>query len=97
MLSFARVICVLFGLLRWACGAFDLSYKNDDSDLTFFHTRPEIRAPILDVTVHDKQATVPGYFFVAPYAKINQAPQAPLYCMSAIDFLGRTSLMNGVF
>lgn len=65
-------------------GALDLSYGSD-SDLTFYHSRPDIKAPILDVQLLGSVESdlVPGYFFVAPYASINQHEPAPRYCPCA--------------
>ena len=63
-------------------GAFDIAF-DDDSDLTSFYSRPDIKSPILDVQAYNKEALVPGYFFVAPYAAINQHLHAPYYCTSS--------------
>ncbi|RDW69191.1 hypothetical protein BP6252_08211 [Coleophoma cylindrospora] len=51
----------------------------DDSDLTSFVSRPDIKAPIFNVTVHNANAVTPGYWFLAPYAKINQDMQPVRY------------------
>ncbi|KAH9840428.1 arylsulfotransferase protein, partial [Teratosphaeria destructans] len=59
-------------------GALDLAFGSDD-DLTTFVTRPEIRAPILDVEVYDREAVRSGKWFVAPYADIAQQRHARNY------------------
>ena len=41
--------------------------------------RPEIKAPILDVTKYDPENVSPGYFFVAPFAKVYQENPAVGY------------------
>lgn len=51
----------------------------NDEDLTHFVTRPEIKVPRFDVTIYDPGKLVPGYWFVGPYAKIQQQPIAPGY------------------
>lgn len=58
--------------------AFDIGHV-DDSDLTRFVTRPEIKAPILNITVHDSAKTAAGYLFIAPYAHILQEAHARNY------------------
>lgn len=56
----------LFNLLQCVRAAYDIGYT-DDSDLTSFVTRPEIRLPVLNVTLHQADKVEPGYWFVAPY------------------------------
>ncbi|KAI9670132.1 MAG: hypothetical protein M1817_004469 [Caeruleum heppii] len=40
---------------------------------SFFLSRPDIRAPILNVTINDASKVSPGFFFVAPYQGQTQA------------------------
>jgi hypothetical protein len=51
--------------------AFDIAFGSDD-DLTSFVTRPDIKAPVLDVKIYDKDAIIPGKWFIGPYAEIAQ-------------------------
>ncbi|KAK2754654.1 hypothetical protein FQN54_006787 [Arachnomyces sp. PD_36] len=44
-----------------------LAFPVDDQDLTTFVSEPEIKAPLFDVTIHNKDRVSPGYWFVAPY------------------------------
>ncbi|KAB2569012.1 hypothetical protein DBV05_g12317 [Lasiodiplodia theobromae] len=55
-------------------------FTNNDG-LYNFVTRPEIRAPKLDVRIYDRDAVTPGYWFVAPYNTNNgwESHQGPLY------------------
>jgi hypothetical protein len=39
---------------------------------TYIIQRPEIRAPKFDVTVYEPEKLAPGYWFIAPYAKLAQ-------------------------
>ena len=41
--------------------------------------RPEIKAPLFNVTIHNLSGVSPGYWFVAPYANILQDSQARNY------------------
>ena len=59
-------------------GDFDIGYE-DDSDLTRFVTRPDIKAPILNVTMYDEDAVLPGKWFIAPYTEILQHPYPKKY------------------
>lgn len=36
------------------------------------YQRPEIKAPRFNVTIYDPESLAPGYWFVAPYAKLAQ-------------------------
>lgn len=52
------------------------SQKVDQDDGEYFYqfvTRPDIGAPKWDVEVYDRQALAPGYWFVAPYANLQQS------------------------
>lgn len=51
--------------------AFELSFRSD-LDLTNYVSRPDIKIPILDVTVFDEEAALPGYWFLGPYTNITQ-------------------------
>lgn len=46
----------------------------DDSDLVSFITLPHIRALKFNITYHDPDLVSPGYWFVAPYTRIDQEP-----------------------
>ncbi|KAK4626733.1 hypothetical protein CLAFUW4_04079 [Fulvia fulva] len=72
----AALLCCMFALQAQA--AFDLAY-GDDSDLTSFVTRPEIKTPKFNVTIYDQDRISPGYWFVAPYAMIFQENHAHKY------------------
>ncbi|KAF2763658.1 hypothetical protein EJ03DRAFT_322583 [Teratosphaeria nubilosa] len=65
-------------LFTFVQGALDLAFGSDD-DLTHFVTRPDIKAPILDVKIYDRDAVLPGKWFVAPYADIAQQSHARNY------------------
>jgi hypothetical protein len=71
------LFCALFHLCL-VHAAFDLGF-GEDTDLTHFVTRPEIRVPILNVTWLDRDAAVPGKWFVAAYAEIQQQPHPRKY------------------
>jgi hypothetical protein len=72
-------LLVLFGLGdNTARAAYDLGF-GDDSDLFSFVTRPEFKLPRFNVTVYDANAVTPGYWFLAPYAKIYQEDQPTRY------------------
>jgi hypothetical protein len=45
-----------------------------DEDEDFFHfvTRPDIGAPKWNITLYDEDALAPGYWFLAPYANLEQ-------------------------
>lgn len=58
--------------------ALDLAW-GDDSDLTNFVTRPEIRTPKFNVTLYEKERLSPGYWFIAPYSHIFQEKHATGY------------------
>ncbi|KAF2174173.1 hypothetical protein M409DRAFT_62296 [Zasmidium cellare ATCC 36951] len=65
---------LLAALLASSCfvhAAFELGIGDDD-DLTNFVTRPEIKAPRFNVTVYESGSLAPGYWFIAPYAKLAQ-------------------------
>ncbi|KAM3417207.1 hypothetical protein BST61_g5467 [Cercospora zeina] len=44
------------------------------SDLTDFITRPEIKAPLFNVTKYKLERILPGYWFVAPYVSLVRQP-----------------------
>lgn len=47
--------------------------SQDDGEYFFqFVTRPDIGAPRWDIEVHDSDALAPGYWFIAPYANLQQ-------------------------
>ena len=43
-----------------------------DSPSDHFVTRPDLGAPRWTIEVYDEEAIAPGYWFVAPYAKLEQ-------------------------
>ncbi|KAI9833769.1 MAG: hypothetical protein M1819_003502 [Sarea resinae] len=43
-------------------------------EVTFFRSRPDLSAPILDVTLNDADLVTPGYIFIAPYELENPGP-----------------------
>lgn len=56
----------------------DLGY-GEDEDLTRYVTRPDIKAPLFVVHKLEPNRIAPGYWFVAPYAHIEQEPHARNY------------------
>ncbi|GIZ47263.1 hypothetical protein CKM354_001036000 [Cercospora kikuchii] len=46
----------------------------DASDLTNFVTRPDIKAPLFNVTQHKPERILLGYWFVAPYVSLVREP-----------------------
>ncbi|KAK5168356.1 uncharacterized protein LTR77_006926 [Saxophila tyrrhenica] len=48
--------------------------RDDDDEQKFFEfvTRPDIGAPRWNIQVYDEEALAPGYWLVAPYAKLDQ-------------------------
>ncbi|GME34900.1 hypothetical protein GTA08_BOTSDO00643 [Neofusicoccum parvum] len=70
-------------LVPWLAAAPALAQDplTNDDGLFSFVTRPEIRAPKLDVRVYDRDAVAPGYWFVAPYNTNNawEAHGGPLF------------------
>lgn len=78
----ALIIIAVLGLLRSAKAGLDLGYgvpSGDDSDLTNFITRPEIKVPRFNVSVYKPDEVVPGYWFVGPYANVQQEHIARKY------------------
>lgn len=65
-------------LLGQTLAAFDLGFK-DDSDLTQFVTRPEIKAPLFNVSIYEPDQVAPGLWVLAPYAFIDQESHAKNY------------------
>lgn len=45
---------------------------HDAESLFQFVTRPDIEAPKWDITIYDQEALAPGYWFLAPYANLQQ-------------------------
>lgn len=41
--------------------------------------RPDIKAPVFDVEIHDPKSVETGYWFIAPYADIIQQSHARNY------------------
>lgn len=41
-------------------------------ELTNARKRPEIRAPLFEMAVYEPEEVTPGYWFIAPYARIVQ-------------------------
>ncbi|KAJ5563756.1 hypothetical protein N7535_008920 [Penicillium sp. DV-2018c] len=66
-------------MMFWAAALLLLSSnavaEPNDSDLMSFVTLPEVRALKWEVEYHDRERLAPGYWFVAPYAKIT--PEKP--------------------
>ena len=56
----------------------DIGY-GEDEDLTRYVTRPDIKAPLFQVHKHEPSKITPGYWFVAPYAYIEQESHARNY------------------
>ncbi|PPJ52088.1 hypothetical protein CBER1_10040 [Cercospora berteroae] len=54
----------------------------DASDLTNFVTRPDIKAPLFNVTQHKPERISPGYWFVAPYVSLVREPVDAHYYQS---------------
>lgn len=73
-----RLAFPLSALIATALGALDLQWGSDN-DLTKFVTRPEIKAPLFNVTVYDADRITPGYWFIAPYAQIYQQTHPSKY------------------
>ncbi|KAK8162912.1 ASST-domain-containing protein [Phyllosticta citrichinensis] len=48
--------------------------NNDTSPTSFFHTRPELHAPIIHFDVLWPDFVSPGYIFLAPYRNIDPGP-----------------------
>lgn len=69
---------ILSTALSHVRAAFDIGY-GDDSDLTNFVTRPEIKVPVFEVQVYKPEQVTPGYWFVAAYAFISQQSHAGNY------------------
>lgn len=46
--------------------------------LTSFMTRPEIKAPLLDVTIYEPEKVSSGYWFLTPYGR--RTPSIPNTC-----------------
>src|ERR1700761_7729516 len=46
--------------------------EGKDDKFHRFVSRPDIGAPKWNVKIHDPDAVSPGYWFVAPYAKLEQ-------------------------
>lgn len=67
------------GLGKRAGGYDDPGPAPDPGDHNFhdFVTRPDIQAPRWEITVHDESSLSPGYWFVAPYTKIDQTERGP--------------------
>lgn len=69
-------------ILSLACGqalaGFDIGFE-DDSDLTHFVSRPEIRAPLFNVSIYEPEKISPGYWMLAPYVYIDQQTHADRY------------------
>lgn len=70
-MSASNLLLAVVLLASSVLAGFDIGYR-DDSDLTHFVTRPDIKAPILDVKFHDRDKVLPGKWFIAPYADITQ-------------------------
>lgn len=54
------------------------SYMVDD-DLTSFVSRPELKAPVLQVTKHLPDLVSDGYIFMAPYVTVDSEPFTKFY------------------
>lgn len=68
----------LLGIVTSSHAGFDLGWaSNSDVDLTNFVTRPELKAPKFNVAIYDWDKLTPGYWFLGPYAEIQQKPNAP--------------------
>lgn len=50
--------------------AWDPKEYPDGSDLEHFITRPELKAPRMNVTKHHPDAITEGYMFFAPYSEL---------------------------
>ncbi|EME44738.1 hypothetical protein DOTSEDRAFT_129489 [Dothistroma septosporum NZE10] len=48
-----------------------------DADLTKFVTRPDIKAPLFEITHYDEAALAPGLWFLGPYAHLFQSKGHP--------------------
>lgn len=54
--------------------AFANAQSNDSSPVSFFHSRPDLLAPALNVTSSNLSAVSPGYVFMAPYQALQAGP-----------------------
>ncbi|PYH82405.1 hypothetical protein BO82DRAFT_431652 [Aspergillus uvarum CBS 121591] len=66
-LTLSRSLCVLLLLFCSAGRATSDFTASDDSDLMVFRTLPQHRIPKWNITHYHRNATAPGYWFVAPY------------------------------
>ena len=74
----SQTIWLVLALLPVARSALDLGFT-DDSDLTTFVSAPETKAPLFNVTVNHLQDVAPGYWFVAPYVRLQTEGVPPGY------------------
>ena len=78
MPTHCALLALAAALITPTHASLDLAF-GDDSDLTNFVTRPEIKTPKFNVSIYDDSQIAPGYWFVAPYAMIFQQPHAHKY------------------
>ncbi|PYH40112.1 uncharacterized protein BP01DRAFT_387643 [Aspergillus saccharolyticus JOP 1030-1] len=63
-LLLVEILAIIIGLVGAQSSAFTAS---DDSDLWQYRTLPQHRIPKWNITHYHRDATAPGYWFVAPY------------------------------
>lgn len=78
VLSITIILLSIFDHL--ALAHIDLGWDTwSDEDLTNFVTRPDLKLPRFNVTIHDHDRLTPGYWFVGTYVDIEQKSIADNY------------------
>ena len=73
------LIFVFATLFLGLAASFEFKNANDGSDLNCFVSRPDLRPPLYEVTVHSAERVTPGFWFVAPYEKVTPDPLTKNY------------------